>query len=138
MLPLLACGGVLLPPRQLPRRCRISSPALLADPGVIGYFACRDVSLVERRDEDVATFHAKECERWDVVYDDDYYARHPGGIVLDFYPGDRVEVVNDVALKGIESAKGMRGVVTHFEFDDGYESCQTCSTACPVKVLLDG
>ena len=118
MLPLLACVGVLLPPRLsnqqpciasvlLPPRCRISSPALLADPGVIGYFACRDVSLVERRDEDVATFHAKECERWDVVYDDDYYARHPGGIVLDFYPGDRVEIVNDVALKDIESARGI-------------------------------
>ena len=55
----------------------------------------------------------------------------------EFYPGDRVEIVSDVQVKEIENAKGLRGVVTHFEFDDGYESCQTCSTSRPLTVLLD-
>lgn len=66
------------------------------------------------------------------VYDEEYVeAAQP------FYPGDRVEVIRDVKVKEIENTKGMQGVVTHYEFDDGYESCQTCSTSCPVTVLLD-
>ena len=72
-----------------------------------------------------------------VVYDEDYYAFHPKGLSLEFYPGDRVEVVGDVKVKEIENARGRTGVVTHYEFDDEYESCQTCSTACPVTVELD-
>ena len=119
------------PPRGL-------SPVLRADSTVKGYFASTDVVLLERKEEDVAAFHEKERNRWDVVYDEDYYARHgPGGQDLEFYPGDRVEVVNSVKVKEIEDVKGMQGVVSHYEFDDGYESCQTCSTSCPVTVLLD-
>ena len=108
---------------------RKSQPVMRA--GAKGYFAERDVALVQRNDADVAKFHEKEAHRWDVVYDEDYYARHPGGIELAFYPGDTVEIVGDV------DDKGLRGVVTHFEFDDGYESCQTCSTSCPVAVMLE-
>ena len=88
-------------------------------------------------DADVAAFHEKERIRWDVVYDETYVEAPQ-----EFYPGDRVKIVSDVQIKRfgkveIESAKGMQGTVTHYEFDDGYESCQTCSTACPVTVLLD-
>ena len=108
---------------------RKSQPGMRA--GAKGYFAERDVALGQRNDADVAKFHEKEAHRWDVVYDEDYYARHPGGIELAFYPGDTVEIVGDV------DDKGLRGVVTHFEFDDGYESCQTCSTSCPVAVMLE-
>ncbi len=93
--------------------------------------------LVSRRAEDVAAFQERERIRWDVVYDEDYYAFHPKGLSLEFYPGDRVEVVGDVKVKEIENARGRTGVVTHYEFDDEYESCQTCSTACPVTVELD-
>ena len=99
---------------------------------VKGYFGSTDVKLIERKDEDVAAFHASETRRWDVVYDE-VYVETP----QEFYPGDRVEVVADIKVKDIENAKGMQGVVTNFEFDDGYESCQTCSTSCPVTVLLD-
>ena len=45
--------------------------------------------------------------------------------------------MGDVKVKEIENARGRTGVVTHYEFDDEYESCQTCSTACPVTVELD-
>ena len=55
----------------------------------------------------------------------------------EFYPGDIVKIVTDIKVKEIENAKGMQGLVTHYEFDDGYESCQTCSTSRPVVVLLD-
>ena len=99
---------------------------------VKGYFGSTDVKLIERKDEDVAAFHTSETRRWDVVYDE-VYVETP----QEFYPGDRVEVVADIKVKDIENAKGMQGVVTNFEFDDGYESCQTCSTSRPVAVLLD-
>jgi hypothetical protein len=98
----------------------------------LGFFAIKDVLLVERSEEDVKAFHAKESRRWLEVYDETYVEAPQ-----DFYPGDRVKVVGDCKVKEIENAKGMTGVVTHFEFDDGYESCQTCSTSCPVTVLLD-
>ena len=105
--------------------------------GLKGYFADRDVLLVERKQEDVAAFHAKERTRWREVYDEEYKEAP-----VEFYPGDRVRIVSDVPVKRrgevvLESAKGIEGVVTHYEFDDGYESCQTCSTACPVTVLFD-
>ena len=64
--------------------------------------------------------------------DDEEYVEAP----QEFYPGDRIKVVSDAKVKEV-AAKGLRGVVTHFEFDDGYESCQTCSTSCPVTVLLE-
>ena len=99
---------------------------------VKGYFASSDVELIERKDEDVAAFHAKEAHRWDVVYEEVYKE-----VPQDFYPGDRVEIVSDMPVKEIENAKGMRGVVVHYEFDDGYECCQTLSTSLPVEVLLD-
>ena len=98
----------------------------------MGFFSIKDVALVERSDEDVAAFHAKERRRWLEVYEEEYVEAPQ-----EFYPGDRVRVISDVAVKKIENAKGMQGVVTHFEFDDGYESCQTCSTTAPVWVLLD-
>ena len=50
----------------------------------------------------------------------------------EFYPGDRVEIVSSCPVKEIEDAKGLRGVVTHYEFDDGYECCQTLSTSTPL------
>ena len=55
---------------------------------------------------------------------------------LDFYPGDRVEIVRDVKVKDVDT-RGMQGTVTNFEFDDQYECCQTLSTSTPVTVLLD-
>eukprot|EP00747_Dinoflagellata_sp_TGD_P220057 gnl/TRDRNA2_/TRDRNA2_92069_c1_seq2.p1 gnl/TRDRNA2_/TRDRNA2_92069_c1~~gnl/TRDRNA2_/TRDRNA2_92069_c1_seq2.p1 ORF type:complete len:109 (+),score=14.29 gnl/TRDRNA2_/TRDRNA2_92069_c1_seq2:46-327(+) len=88
--------------------------------------------IVKRNQEDVAAFHEKERKRWRDVYDEEYTETPQ-----DFYPGDRVEIVEDIGVTGIENVKGMQGVVTHYEFDDGYESCQTCSTSCPVTVLLD-
>lgn len=100
--------------------------------GVKGYFAEKDVLLITRTDEDVAAFHAKERHRWREVYDEEYVEAPQ-----EFYPGDRVEIVGDVKVKDIDNAKGMQGTVTHYEFDDGYESCQTCSTSCPVTVLLE-
>ena len=105
--------------------------------GLKGYFAIKDVLLVERSEVDVTAFHAKERTRWREVYDEEYTEAPQ-----EFYSGDRVEVVSDVPLKRrgevvTESAKGIQGVVTHYEFDDGYESCQTCSTSCPVTVMFD-
>ena len=106
-------------------------------PPLKGYFADRDVLLVERSQEDVTAFHAKERTRWREVYDEEYKEAP-----VEFYPGDRVEVVCDEPVKRrgevvLESARGIQGVVTHYEFDDGYESCQTCSTSCPVTVQFD-
>lgn len=101
--------------------------------GVKGYFAIRDLLVVERKEEDVQKFHEKEKVRWRKVYDEEYVETPQ-----DFYPGDRVEVIADVSVnKDIKNAEGMRGVVTHFDFDDGYESCQTCQSSYPVTVLLD-
>lgn len=102
-----------------------------------GYFSLRDVVLVKRNENDVAAFHEKERKRWRDVYDAEYKETPQ-----DFYVGDRVKVVTDVeVLKGgkvvIENADGMQGVVTNYDFDDGYESCQTCGTSVPVTVLLD-
>ena len=108
-----------------------SSSARMAAGGVKGYFGTTDVVLIERKDEDVAVFHAKERHRWREVYDEEYVEAPQ-----EFYPGDRVKVDGDVKVKEIENARGMQGLVTHFEFDDGYESCQTCSSSCPVTVLL--
>ena len=98
----------------------------------LGFFAIKDVLLVERSDKDVEAFHSKERRRWREVYDEEYVEAPQ-----EFYPGDVIKVVGDVQVKAIENANGMQGVVTHFEFDDGYESCQTCSTSCPVTVLLN-
>ena len=101
---------------------------------VKGYFASTDVLLIERKEEDVSAFLEKERIRWDVVYEEELPAKYD----QEFYPGDLVEIVADVQVQDIENAKGMRGVVTHYEFDDGYESCQTCSTSRPLTVLLRG
>ena len=135
MLPIFALTSAIVLNAAPPLHCsgRGAAPTLR----VKGYFASRDVRLVSRRAEDVAAFQERERIRWDVVYDEDYYAFHPKGLSLEFYPGDRVEVVGDVKVKEIENARGRPGVVTHYEFDDEYESCQTCSTACPVTVELD-
>ena len=135
MLPIFALTSAFVLNAAPPLHCsgRRAAPTLR----VKGYFASRDVRLVSRRAEDVAAFQERERIRWDVVYDEDYYAFHPKGLSLEFYPGDRVEVVGDVKVKEIENARGRTGVVTHYEFDDEYESCQTCSTACPVTVELD-
>ena len=47
-------------------------------------------------------------------------------------------MISDVSVnKEIPNAEGMRGVVVHYDFDDGYESCQTCQSSYPVTVLLD-
>ena len=100
--------------------------------GVKGYFAIDDVLLIKRNPEDVDAFLEKERTRWCEVYDEEL----PAVYDQTFYPGDEVEIVSDVKVKEIESTKGMRGVVTHYEFDDGYESCQTCSTSRPLTVLL--
>lgn len=112
---------------------RRATPQMAA--GVKGYFALGEVLLLERRDEDVAAFNEKERHRWREVYEEEC----PDSLLqsIEYYPGDRVEIVGDVQVKEIENAKGMRGFVTHYEFDDGYESCQTCSTTRPVAVLLD-
>lgn len=106
--------------------------------GVKGYFAISDVLLIERSADDVARFHEKERIRWREVYDEEYKEAPQ-----EFYPGDRVKVVSEepvrfgFPVKIIENPKGMEGVVTHYEFDDGYEACQTCSTSCPVTVMLE-
>lgn len=106
---------------------------LIRREGVKGYFAIRDLLVLKRNDEDVAAFHEKERKRWREVYDEEYVESPQ-----DFYPGDRVEVIADVSVnKDIKNAEGMQGVVTHFDFDDGYESCQTCQSSYPVTVLLD-
>jgi len=88
--------------------------------------------LVDRKEEDVTAFMEKERTRWDIVYDEEL----PDPYDQEFYPGDRVEIVNDIKVKELD-ARGMQGTVVHFEFDDGFESCQTCSTACPLTVMLD-
>ena len=139
---LVACLGFVLlqasqPPPQPQRRIVANAMPMASADGVKGYFASKDVMLLKRSEDSVAAFHEKERHRWDVVYDEDYFERYPGGMDLEFYPGDRVEIVTDVKVKHLENAKGMRGTVTHYEFDDGYESCQTCSTSCPVTVVLD-
>lgn len=116
-----------------------SHSCLLKANGVKGYFALSDVKLIQRKQDDVDAFNAKERNRWEVVYEEEcpeslLESLLEGG----FFPGDRVEIIgDDVKVKGIENAKGMQGVVTHYEFDDGYEACQTCSTSVPVAVLLD-
>merc|ERR1719401_565269 len=103
--------------------------------GIKGWFAKSDVQLIERSEEAVEAFHEKERIRWDKVYDEVYTKGQYGE--LEFYPGDRVKVVGDVEVKDIKNAKGMEGVVTNFDFDDGYESCQSCESSFPVTVLLD-
>jgi hypothetical protein len=70
--------------------------------------------------------------RWREVYDEEYVET-----AREFYPGDRVRVVRSVRVKAIEDACGMEATVTNLEFEDGYESCQTCSQSCPLTVLLD-
>ena len=134
-----AAAGLSLHVRPAMSKSRpVPRPALrMQAVGLKGYFADRDVLLVERKQEDVAAFHAKERTRWREVYDEEYTEAPQ-----EFYPGDRVRIVSDVPVKRrgevvLESARGIEGVVTHYEFDDGYESCQTCSTACPVTVLFD-
>ena len=132
-------AGFMMPPAvqmqvMMPLRSPVSGrPAvqMQAPAGLKGYFATKDVLLVDRRDEDVAAFHEKERHRWDVVYDEVYVETDQ-----EFYPGDRVKIVGEVTVKDVDTL-GMLGVLTHFEFDDGYEACQTCSTSCPVTVLLD-
>ena len=99
--------------------------------GLKGYFAENDVLLVSRKDEDVAAFHEKERIRWDVVYEEVYKE-----VDQPFYPGDRVKIVSDAKVKELD-VKGRQGVVTHYEFDDGYEACQCVATSCPLTVLLD-
>lgn len=104
--------------------------------GVKGYFGSSDVSLLQRNDEDVSKFHEKERIRWREVYDEEYVEAPQ-----EFYPGDRVKIVNDmqVTFKGetqIDNANGMEGLVIHYEFDDGYEACQCVATAFPLTVLL--
>lgn len=126
-----------LRPAMSKSRPALRIPALrMQAAGLKGYFADRDVLLVERNQEDVTAFHTKERTRWREVYDEEYKEAPQ-----EFYPGDRVKVVSDVPVKRrgevvLESARGIQGVVTHYEFDDGYESCQTCSTSCPVTVLF--
>ena len=60
---------------------------------VKGYFAIRDLLVLERQDSDVEAFHAAERERWRRVYDEEYVETKQ-----EFYPGDRVE-----ALKRLDS-----------------------------------
>uniref|UniRef100_A0A7S2NLV3 NAD(P)-binding domain-containing protein n=1 Tax=Haptolina brevifila TaxID=156173 RepID=A0A7S2NLV3_9EUKA len=115
----------------VPSRAAIT-PAACASPSLKGYFATKDVLLVARSSDDVAAFHEKERKRWREVYDEEYVEAPQ-----EFYPGDRVEIVGAIAVREMEDARGMHGVVLHFEFDDGYEACQTCSTSCPLTVLLD-
>ena len=129
----LLANGLNLQPLSISRHCRLGHtviPLMMAGE-LKGYFASNDVLLVERNDEHVAAFHEKERTRWREVYDEEYVEAPQ-----EFYPGDVVEIVGEVKVKEIENARGMRGVVTHFEFDDGYESCQTCSSSCPVTVIL--
>ena len=126
--------GTWLPTQRGHRSGRsMSSIQMMAVKEVKGYFAIRDLLVVERKEEDVAAFHENERKRWREVYDEEYVET-----AQDFYPGDRVEVIADVSVnKDIKNAEGMRGVVTHFDFDDGYESCQTCQSSYPVTVLLE-
>lgn len=105
---------------------------MMSKRGVKGYFASSDVALVERKDEDVAAFHERERIRWDVVYEETYVETPQ-----EFYPGDRVKIVSEMQVKEVENAKGMQGVVVHYEFDDGYECCQTLSTSMPLMVVLE-
>lgn len=111
-------------PDAMPRLSEMSSFDLMkwvmSQPGFKVYLEPKDVLLVERRVEDVMAFHEKERRRWLEVYEEEY--RGPQD--LEFYPGDRIEVVNDVKVKEGD-VQGMQGTVIHYEFDDGYEACQT-------------
>ena len=77
---------------------------------VKGYFAIRDLLVVERKASDVEAFHRKEQERWRRVYDEDYVEAKQ-----EFYPGDRVEAVK-ARLKGVSQAfRGVSGLQQLFE-----------------------
>lgn len=111
-----------------PLAAAVRAPLLLRMQAVRGYFATEDVRLVERNEDTVLAWQQKERNRYLVVYEeeppDPYVGDH-----LEFYPGDRVEVVADVQVKEWD-AKGLQGVVTG-------TSCQTLSTSLPVTVLLE-
>ena len=91
------------------------------------WFGINDVRVVKRNPEDVAAFHEKERARWRQVYNEDYVETSQ-----DFYPGDRVEIIDDES-----DYEGQQGVVVNFDFDDGYMSCQTTNSRYPLTVVLD-
>jgi len=107
------------------RHPQARAPRLRIRAGKKGYFGLRDVIVKKRDEKDVAAFHESERIRWRKVYNEEYVETPQ-----DFYPGDRVEILD-------EDYEGMEGVVVHFDFDDGYESCQTCQSSYPVTVLFD-
>ena len=91
------------------------------------WFGINDVRVVKRNPEDVAAFHEKERTRWRQVYNEEYVETSQ-----DFYPGDRVEIIDDES-----DYEGQQGVVINFDFDDGYMSCQTTNSRYPLTVVLD-
>mmetsp|Transcript_13140 Transcript_13140/g.19197 ORF Transcript_13140/g.19197 Transcript_13140/m.19197 type:complete len:102 (+) Transcript_13140:206-511(+) len=91
------------------------------------WFGRNDVRVVSRDPTDVAAFHEKECERWRTVYNEEYVEAKQ-----DFYPGDRVLVIDDES-----EYEGRLGVVVNYDFDDGYMSCQTTNSRYPLTVVLD-
>jgi len=91
------------------------------------WFGINDVRVVKRNPEDVAAFHEKERARWRQVYNEDYVETSQ-----DFYPGDRVEIIDDES-----DYEGQQGVVVNFDFDDGYMSCQTTNSRYQLTVVLD-
>ena len=91
------------------------------------WFGINDVRVITRNPEDVAAFHEKERTRWREVYNEDYVESPQ-----DFYPGDRIEVIDDES-----DYEGRQGVVLNYDFDDGYMSCQTTNSRYPLTVMLD-
>ncbi|CAE7667507.1 unnamed protein product [Symbiodinium pilosum] len=106
--------------RHLPAR-------VLMRAGKKEWFGINDVRVITRNPEDVAAFHDKERTRWREVYNEDYVESPQ-----DFYPGDRIEVIDDES-----DYEGRQGVVLNYDFDDGYMSCQTTNSRYPLTVMLD-
>ena len=77
--------------------------SMQATAGIKGYFSLRDVQLIERRQEDVDAFNAKERNRWDVVYEEECPESLLESLLANgYFPGDRVKIVNDVKVKDLE------------------------------------
>merc|ERR1711879_9506 len=127
----------------IPLRCRLiqrgltparSSSVVAAASDVVGYFEFRELELVHRDPQAVAQYEQRECERWRAVYDEEWPATPQ-----ELYEGDRMEVVRDVRVKGIENARGMQGIVS-----DVWMECETDAACCcnelataPVTVNLE-
>ncbi|KAL1514497.1 hypothetical protein AB1Y20_003596 [Prymnesium parvum] len=102
--------------------------------GPLGYFELDELTLVHRDLRALEAFEESERRRWRQVYGEEWVARRQ-----ELLEGDRVEVTRDVRVKGVESARGMRGTVV-----DVWSDCETDAACCcnelttaPVTVQLE-